>query len=165
MYLETDRLVLRKFTLSDIEKTFLYSNEATRKQGIPNEVYATRKDAENNVKFIISKYKENTLPFVLAIDLKETGEYIGHVSLSEIKRGIEIGYAVCEKHQSKGYATEAVTVFTEWCKEKYNLDTVYGLIVPENTASKRVLEKAGFSFLKDDTGHEYAQGHYIVYTK
>lgn len=165
MRFETNCLVLRKFTLKDVEKTFLYSNEATRKQGIPNEVYATLEDAENNVRFIISKYTENTFPFVLAIDLKETDEYIGHVSLSEIKHGIEVGYAICEKHQGKGYATEAVTKFTEWCKTKYNLDAVYGLIVPENTASKRVLEKAGFSFLKDDRDCEYAQSHYIVYTK
>lgn len=163
MELETDRLILRKFTPADVEKTYLYSREESRKLGMPNEVYESVEDAAKNVEFIISKYRGNTLPFVLAIDLKETREYIGHISLSEIKRGAEIGYAVCEKHQGKGYATEAVEKFAEWCKARYKLDTIYGLVVPENAPSRKVLEKAGFSFVKDDIDHEYAQGHYLVF--
>lgn len=163
MQLETNRMILREFTPADAEKTYLYSIEKSRGLGIPSEVYASIEEAAENIAFIMSKYEQNALPLVLAIDLKESQEYIGHVSLSNIKHGVEVGYAVCERHQGAGYATEAVIAFVEWCRHHYRLDKIYGLAVPDNIASKRVLEKAGFAFLADDSAREYAKDRYIVY--
>jgi ribosomal-protein-alanine N-acetyltransferase len=159
MLLETERLYLRKFTLDDVEKNYLYSQEESRKKGIPNEVYDDLQSSRKIVDFIISCYEKRDYPYVFVVALKETDEYIGHVSLSKIPEGIEIGYAICEKYQKNGYATEIVKSFVVWGKSELSLDRIYGEVFPDNIASKNVLLNAGFTLVKDDATlcfHQYA---------
>jgi len=151
MLLETERLYLRKITLADVEKNYLYSQEESRKKGIPNEVYADMQASKENVEFILSCYDKGDYPYVYVVVLKDTDEYIGHVSLSKIPEGIEIGYAICEKHQMKGYATEIVKAYVAWGKKELALDKIYGEFYPDNMASKKVLENAGFTYVKNNT--------------
>ena len=150
MILETTRLYLRRFTLDDVEKNYLYSQEDSRKKGIPNEVYADMQASKKNIEDILSWYEKDDYPYVYAVILKDTDEHIGHVSLSKIPEGIEAGYAICEKHQRKGYATEIIKAYTAWAKKELSLEKIYGLILPDNVASKKVLENAGFTFVKID---------------
>jgi len=156
--LETQRLYLRKFTLKDVEKDYLYSQEPSRKRGIPNEVYPNKRAAKKHVKDMISWYEQD-YPCVLAVCRKDTDEYIGHVGLSEIPQGIEVGYAICEACQGKGYATEAVKAFVAWGKTEFGLEKIYGLTVPDNIASQQVLLKAGFALDGD-----VKNLHYIVHS-
>ena len=156
MLLKTERLYLRKYTLDDVEKNYLYSQEESRKKGIPNEVYADIQASKENVEFILSCYEKSGFPYVYAVILRDTEEYIGHVSLSEIPEGIEIGYAICEKHQGKRYATEIVKAYVEWGKKELGLEKIYGEVYPDNTASKKVLENAGFTFVKNDLSRNYS---------
>jgi len=156
MLLETERLYLRKYTLDDVKKNYLYSQEESRKKGIPNEVYTDMCASRKNVEFILSTYEKIGFPYVYIVVLKDTNEYIGHVSLSEIPEGIEIGYAICEKHQRKGYATEIVTEYISWGKKELALEKIYGVIYSDNSASRKVLEKSGFSFVKNDAERNYS---------
>ena len=155
MLLETERLYLRKYTLDDVEKNYLYSQEESRKKGIPNEVYADMQTSKENVEFILSTYEKSDFPYVYIVVLKNTDEYIGHVSLSEIPEGIEIGYAICEKYQGNGYATEIVKAYVAWGKKELGLEKIYGVIYSDNSASKKVLENAGFAFVKNDLERNY----------
>jgi len=161
--IETERLYLRKFTLDDVEKTYRYSQEESRKKGIPNEVYEDIQAARNNVESILSWYSQGGYPYVYAVVLKDTDEYIGHVSFSYIPRGVEIGYAICEKCQGQGYATEAVKAFAKWGKDHLGLQRIYGLTYPGNEESERVLQKTDFVFVKDDVDGEYAGQHMLVH--
>ena len=156
MLLETERLYLRKYTLDDVEKNYLYSQEESRKKGIPNEVYADIHASRENVEFILSTYEKIGFPYVYTVVLKDTDEYIGHVSLSEISEGIEIGYAICEKNQGKGYATEIVKAYVAWGKKELALEKIYGVIYPDNIASRKVLENTGFSFVRNDAERDYS---------
>ena len=156
MILESERLYLRKYTLDDAEKNYLYSQEESRKKGIPNEVYADMQASRENIEFILSCYEKGGYPYVYAVVLKDTDEYIGHISLSEITEGIEIGYAICEKHQRKGYATEIVRAYAAWGKKELGLEKIYGFTLPENMASIKVLENAGFIFDKNDAERNYS---------
>ncbi len=156
MILESERLYLRKYTLDDVENNYLYSQEESRKKGIPNEVYADIQASRENIELILSWYVKGGYPYVYAVVLKGTDEHIGHVSLSEISEGVEIGYAICEKHQDKGYATEIVIAFVAWGRSELALEKIYGLIYPDNIASRKVLENAGFTFVKNDNKRGYS---------
>ena len=160
MILETQRLYLRNFTLDDVEKDYLYSQEESRKHGIPNEVYKSRRAAKKHVKAMISWHKTDDYPYVYAVCLKSTDEYIGHVGLSGFTEGIEIGYAICEKYQGRGYATEIVKAYAAWGKTELGLEKIYGLTVPDNIASQKVLLNAGFEPTKDVSVHGYI-AHFI----
>ena len=146
--IKTDRLIIREFTADDVELTYLYSIEESRRNGIPNEVYDSIEHAAEVVEYILSMYKTDTIPHVLAIEMG--GKYIGHISVSEIPQGVEIGYAICEAHQGNGYATEAVIAYCKWAKAKFGIETLYGITLPGNTASQKVLMKSGFTLIENN---------------
>ena len=96
--METKRLIIRDLLLSDAEAIFYFSQEDSLKQWLPDQVYSDIYEAKETLEFLISKYPHKELPFVLAIIEKEPDELVGHVGLSRIKQGIEIGYAIGKQH-------------------------------------------------------------------
>ena len=59
-------------------------------------------------------------------------------------RRLTVGYAVHAEHRGSGYATELLTLLTEWGLALPEIDVVRATIRPDNVASLRVAEKAGF---------------------
>jgi len=58
----------------------------------------------------------------------------------------EIGYSILREFRSRGIATEAVGALIAEAFERAELTTLRAYCVPENEASRRVLEHAGFDF-------------------
>lgn len=83
---------------------------------------------------------------ILMIELKD-GTHIGELCFKGLYAdGItEIGYGISEEHQNNGYATEAVKGVLEWAFSRPEVTAVESETDPDNTASKRVLEKCGFA--------------------
>jgi [ribosomal protein S5]-alanine N-acetyltransferase len=75
-------------------------------------------------------------------------ELVGRIQLSGISRGpfenAYLGYFVSERHNGRGYATEAVRQAVEVAFGELGLHRVQAAVMPRNLASVRVLEKAGF---------------------
>lgn len=57
---------------------------------------------------------------------------------------VEIGYWIGEPYWGKGYATATVKTLLDYAFQKLDVHRVYAYIFEYNTASMRVLEKAGF---------------------
>lgn len=123
--IETDNLSLRFFTMDDIKKVFQMSQEEGMRLWIPDQVYEDEAKAEGVIKFLSAQYSNppqpQTAPYVLGIELRKSCELIGHVGLSRANNEIEIGYAIEEKYQGKGYATEAVSAISDWAIKKVKL--------------------------------------------
>ena len=87
-----------------------------------------------------------------AVELKESGEFIGRCGLNYWEQfdEIEIGYALKAETWGRGYATEAAKACLDWGFA--NLDAPYftAMIQPANTASVRVAERLGFTELRED---------------
>jgi [ribosomal protein S5]-alanine N-acetyltransferase len=75
-------------------------------------------------------------------------ELVGRIQLSGISRGpfenAYLGYFVSERHNGRGYATEAVRQAVGAAFGELGLHRVQAAVMPRNLASVRVLEKAGF---------------------
>ena len=155
--IETQRLIIREFELLDTKTIYEFSQEESLKKWIPDQVYADMDEAKETLEFLISKYKKKEFPFVMAVEIKDSNELIGHVGLSEIKQGIEIGYAIGEKYQNQGYATEAVQAYSIWAKKEFGLEKIYGVVKCENYSSCAVLEKSDFTYAKDDIEGEFSR--------
>ncbi|BAS26344.1 GNAT family N-acetyltransferase [Limnochorda pilosa] len=56
----------------------------------------------------------------------------------------EVGYAVLEAFQGRGYATEMVTALVGWALRRPGVERVVAETMPDNRPSIRVLEKVGF---------------------
>lgn len=156
--LETNHLVVRPICEADIQSFYRLSKEASLGQWIPDQVYKDEEEASGAIRFLMSQYQKSLnpseRPIVLAVDLKTTGEVIGHVGLSPLHGGVEIGYAIGEEYCGKGYATEAVSAVAGWALAELNVGEILGIVACENVGSFRVLEKSGFN-LEDESETNY----------
>ena len=62
---------------------------------------------------------------------------------------VEVGWAVVADEQNKGIATEAARPCVRLAFDDLGLDDLVSFTLPFNTASRRVMEKLGFSYEKD----------------
>ena len=78
-----------------------------------------------------------------------TDEPIGGIGLvpgEDVNRHCaELGYWLGEPFWGRGITTNAVRVFTEWAFEHFTLNRIFATPFAANTASARVLEKAGYT--------------------
>ena len=58
----------------------------------------------------------------------------------------EVGYFLDKSNWNKGFATEAVNASVQFGFDKYELDHIIALVHPENTASRRVIDKCQFVY-------------------
>ena len=66
--------------------------------------------------------------------------YHGHIR----NKRVEIGYIIDPAHQRKGIATEAVSAMLDFCFGELGLHRVQAFTHPDNTASRKLVEKLGF---------------------
>ncbi|MCO4781478.1 MAG: GNAT family N-acetyltransferase [Candidatus Cloacimonetes bacterium] len=147
-FIQTKRLTIRPFTLEDIAKIYQMSLENGMKKWIPDQVYKDLTHTTQVVNFLNSqienKNSPNSNPIVLGVYINNNSTIIGHIGLSPAKNQVEIGYAIEDANQGKGYATEAVKCFTQWAFKSYHLKLLLGIVDVKNTGSCKVLENSKF---------------------
>jgi [ribosomal protein S5]-alanine N-acetyltransferase len=84
---------------------------------------------------------------------RETGEVIGRGGLSRTDiggaGGIEVGWLVAPDHWGQGYATEIGAASLDIAFGVLGASEVVSYTLPHNTASRRVMEKLGFSYERE----------------
>lgn len=79
--------------------------------------------------------------FVAGIYLQDN-TLVGCIGL--VNQPPTVNYFFGPDHWGRGYATEALIAFLDWCAEKFGLTEIKAGALHDNTGSHRVLEKAGF---------------------
>jgi RimJ/RimL family protein N-acetyltransferase len=59
---------------------------------------------------------------------------------------IEIGYGLAEPYRGQGYGTELVQGLADWLSARPGVRRVVAGTLPDNVPSRKVLERAGFTF-------------------
>lgn len=62
---------------------------------------------------------------------------------------VELGYGTLEIYRNRGFATQAVKMLVKIAASSPEVEIVYAEALDSNTASKRVLHKAGFIYIGD----------------
>jgi len=79
-----------------------------------------------------------------------SGALVGGLGLGNIRRGVAqsgtIGYWVGEAHARRGYTSAAVALVLDFAFERLGLHRVEAACLPENMASRGLLEKLGFTY-------------------
>lgn len=86
---------------------------------------------------------------LLAIREKRNDNLIGvfvECDVNQEIQSLEIGYGLGSKHWGNGYMTEVVKAMLAYYFKHTAFRTVYASFFPENTASKRVMEKCGMTY-------------------
>ena len=150
----TERLYITEFDESMAESVYLNSLDEDNRRFIPDEVFESVEKAKSTLNTLVSYYDRNDSPLVFPVFLKD-GEHIGHVQVFPVNNGWEIGYHVAKQFTGNGYATEAVNAFLPFAIHRLGLSVIHAVARADNAASRRVLEKCGFTLENE----EYAQHH------
>ena len=102
----------------------------------------TKRDARRFIRQVHDDIPETA--FAIAVDDEAVGG-IGFMLHTDVERvSAEIGYWLGERFWGRGIATEALAAMTRHAIETHELTRVYAVPFAWNTASCRVLEKAGY---------------------
>lgn len=92
---------------------------------------------------------ENRQTYHFYIFQKDSPEIIGCIGLNNVVWGCFlscfIGYKLDRQFLNKGYMTQAVRAVVDYAFQSLHLHRIEGNVMPRNMASRRVLEKCGFS--------------------
>jgi ribosomal-protein-alanine N-acetyltransferase len=149
-------VTLRYFVPEDALKVFVMSQEPGMRTWLPDQVYESEVRALEVLRYLIEKYRDpgtpSLAPYVLGVCLSDSGELIGHVGLSPLNGQTEVGYAIEDRHQGKGFASQAVRAMSEWALTRCALPRVLGIVATDNAASCKVLQYAGFELIEESMG-------------
>ena len=76
---------------------------------------------------------------------KKDGTKIGYIAHFKVKGCIAVGYMLVPDERGKGYGSESVQLMVDYLFLNKDIVRIQAEIHPQNEASSRVLEKAGFS--------------------
>lgn len=81
---------------------------------------------------------------------REDGALLGAITLDHIRRGPSLsgtlGYWIGEPHARQGYMREAIEAVVHHAFSALDLSRIEAACLPENKASRGVLEKSGFKY-------------------
>lgn len=161
--LETERIILRRVNINDVNEIFtLRSNPETMKY-IPRPLVKTTEDALEHIAMIDAKI-ENNEGINWAITLKDDPKLIGIIGHYRIKPEnyrAEIGYMLLPEFNGKGIMSEAVKEVVKYGFNVMKLHSIEAIIDPENFGSEKVLQKNGFvkeAHLKEN---EFYEGRFL----
>ena len=162
MNLETERLFLRPYRPEDFERVHLYGSLPDFSQYDvwgPN----TEKDTHKFIADSIAKSQKDPMyEFEFAVCLKENELLIGGCGIrrdSQESQVANLGYAINPDFQSKGYATEVTKRLIEFGFKELNLAVIYATCDTRNTASFKVMEKAGMKRVGFIEKHKKVRDH------
>ena len=151
--LETDRLILRAWEITDLDDFFEYASVEGVGEKAGWEHHKSKDKSLEILKMFIEEKK------VFAIVLKENQKVIGSIGIEELSEeldkdldnllGRELGYILNKDYWNKGIMKEAVSKVVDYCFNTLKLNFLMASYFNHNIASKKVLEKLNFKFYKD----------------
>ena len=148
--IETDRLILRQFTMEDAEPMF--RNWANDDEVTKHLTWPTHSDVEVT-KMVLSDWTSHYPEpdfYNWAIVLKENGpEPIGNISVVRINPNTDcaaMGYCMSRAHWRKGVMPEALKAVVDFLFDEVGFNRIEAEHDVNNPASGRVMEKAGLRY-------------------
>ncbi|GAA5534407.1 hypothetical protein Dalu01_02818 [Deinococcus aluminii] len=151
--LETERLLLRRFTEADEDRLwdldrdpavmrFLNGGRPTPREMVREEV----------LPHILAEYGRWEAYGRWAAEERATGEFLGWFALRPVSGEdftcLELGYRLRRSAWGRGYATEGARALVRRAFADLGAQRVVAFTMTVNAASRRVMEKAGLGFVR-----------------
>ena len=144
MLLETSRLIIENFNISDVPDWAKIENDADVRRFVDGKVLSL-KEAGEYVEMNIRQYQTHGYGRY-AVRLIENRTLIGMCGFLNEPHGIDFGYRYSKISWGKGLGFEAAKKVLNYGFLELGLDKVVGLTAEENYGSIQILEKLGFKF-------------------
>ena len=148
--LETERLILREYTMEDFDALYeiLSDPETMQHYPKPYDENGTRRWLQ----WSLQNYKEHGFG-LWAVELKETGTFIGDcgITMQNIDGEIlpEIGYHIHKAYWRQGFGSEAARAVRDWAFENTKYPCLYSYMKYTNVASYSTAAAAGLKKIKE----------------
>ncbi|MED1510838.1 MULTISPECIES: GNAT family N-acetyltransferase [Bacillus] len=168
-------IYLQEFTMKDAESIYKISNQPEIEKFLPD--WKSTKEQrvnwvtnyevpENKAFFDAVKLTSNVEEYSLKLGvfITSTNEFIGWCCTG-IKEELpspnrEIMYAISSEYQHKGYATQATKGLIGYLFENTNVDALNAIALINNVPSNKVIEKCGFTYMRQQTIENQLYNHY-----
>jgi RimJ/RimL family protein N-acetyltransferase len=153
IFLETERLRLRRFTRDDVENLVELDSDPDVMHFINGGRPTSREEVENEIlpAFLGHYERFAGYGFWAAVE-KSTGRFVGWFHLRPAAGApageVELGYRLRKAAWGKGYATEGSRALIQEGFAEHGVQRVVASTMVVNVASRRVMEKAGLKFVR-----------------
>lgn len=155
MTIHTEHLTLVPLTLDFLDSTAVY---AVGGGHIDMMVYFPKDTKEELAAYLQEAAAEwdKETPDFLDFAVLCDGEHIGQVTLYFEDNGTcgELGWIIRREYRGKGYAAEAAEGLMRYCRQHRGLHRFIAQCDSENSASRRVIEKLGMTYVETHGGRK-----------
>ena len=146
MFIETQRLRLREFSVDDFADVHEYSSDYENVRHMmfgPNTEEQTRTYLEKQC--VAERNEQPRMHYNIALEIKECNKVIGGISLHMNWRRDDaiLGMILNRHHSGKGYMTEALRGVLEIAFTQLGLHRVHAVCDVHNSGIQTVMEKVG----------------------
>ena len=148
LVIQTERLLLRPFTLDDAPFVLTLLNEPSFLDFIGDKQVRNLEDARQYILTgPIASYQQKNFGLLL-VELRDAPTPIGMCGL--LKRedlpDPDIGFAFLPDYWGRGFAFEAAVAVMKDARKRLNLNQILAIVNPDNDASIKLLERLGLKF-------------------
>ena len=158
MELTTERLHLRPFTAADREAIHAVYSDPEVMRYVGHGAHRTPAETAAALRVYGEVLERRGFSF-LAVTERDGGALVGDAGLHPLGDDIELGYTLARGAWGRGYATELGRALLAYAFDVLGAARVVAQVEPENTASRRVLEKLGMRAV--DTRTAYGRPHLL----
>jgi ribosomal-protein-alanine N-acetyltransferase len=161
--LETKRLLLRHFLISDLDDLFSFYSDPEIVKYIPD-APRNYEETKEELEWFMNGHPKFPELGLWATIYKETDEFIGRCGLIpwtiDEQNEVEVAFALSKDYWGQGLATEAAQALVKYGFEKLQLSRLICVIDHGNIASIKVATRIGMTFEKES---EDEKGPFLVY--
>jgi RimJ/RimL family protein N-acetyltransferase len=144
--LRTDRLLLRRWRLDDLEPFATLNSDAEVMEHFQKPL--SREESDAFVMRIEAEFDECGFG-LWAVEVPGHAPFVGFVGLHRVPfdapftPAVEVGWRLAHAHWGQGYATEAARASVRYGLEEAGLDEIVSFTTPGNVRSWKVMERLG----------------------
>jgi ribosomal-protein-alanine N-acetyltransferase len=150
--LETERLLLRRFVLGDLQNLFQFYSDPEVIKYIPD-APRTYEETKAELEWFLNGHPKFPELGLWATIYRETSQFIGRCGLLpwtiDGQHEVEVAFALSKEYWGKGLATEAAQAIAQYAFEDLHLSRLICVIDHDNVGSIRVAAKIGMTFEKE----------------
>jgi RimJ/RimL family protein N-acetyltransferase len=154
IYLQTDRLTLRRFTGQDVDNLFELNSDPEVMRYLTGGKPTPYEEIQDEIiPYHLGVYATTDRFGTWAAQARSTGEFLGWFHFRPDRNagpghGTALGYRLRRAAWGNGYATEGSRALIDKGFTELDVERVFAHTMAVNRASRRVMEKSGLSYVR-----------------
>jgi RimJ/RimL family protein N-acetyltransferase len=150
VFLETDRLLLRRLTMADVDHLVELDGDPEVMRFLTNGRPTPRERIEREIlPRVIGDYEGLRGIGRMAAIERAGGAFLGWIGVDPAgDREVELGYRLRRSAWGRGYATEGSRALIDRAFTEFGVRRIFAETMAVNLASRRVMEKSGLRYVR-----------------